>query len=159
MRHTLQEDWYFIVPATIIWLVALSVTAWDFLGRHKARMHFRPMNLMGAGAIVAGLAICLKARKMLGKHFTYALQTSEDHTLVRQGIYRYIRHPGYSGDLLFQFGVTLLFSSWRGLLLMLLLIPCFIYRIAIEERMLITRFGSDYREYVHSSKRLIPGLF
>ncbi len=159
MRHTLREDWYFIVPATLIWLSALTVTAWDFVRRHKARFHFRPMNLVGAGAIVAGLAIRLKARKTLGKHFTYALQTSENHTFIRHGIYRHIRHPGYSGDLLFQFGVTLLFSSWHGLLIMLLLIPCFVYRIAIEERMLIARFGSDYQEYIRSRKKLIPGLY
>jgi protein-S-isoprenylcysteine O-methyltransferase Ste14 len=42
---------------------------------------------------------------------------------------------------------------------MLLLIPCYLYRIKIEEDMLIARFGETYREYMRHTKRLIPRIF
>jgi protein-S-isoprenylcysteine O-methyltransferase Ste14 len=101
----------------------------------------------------------LIARRTLGKHFSYALRTLEDHQLVTQGIYGHLRHPAYTGDLLVQLGVTLLFSSLAGFLLMLLLIPCFLYRIKIEEEMLGERFGERYRAYAKRSKRLLPYVY
>lgn len=83
----------------------------------------------------------------------------DDHVLVTSGVYRRMRHPAYTGDMLFHFGVTLLFSSLRGLVIMLALIPCFCYRIAIEERMLVARFGDSYRAYCQRTRRLLPHVF
>jgi len=60
--------------------------------------------------------------------------------------------------MLFHFGVPLLFSSLHGLLIMLALIPCFLYRIAVEERMLISRFGDSYHAYRQRTWRLLPPL-
>jgi len=48
------------------------------------------------------------------------------------------------------------FSSLYGFILMLELIPLTIYRIKIEEKMLIEKFGDEYREYMKKTKRLIP---
>jgi protein-S-isoprenylcysteine O-methyltransferase Ste14 len=42
---------------------------------------------------------------------------------------------------------------------MLLLIPCILYRIRIEESMLVERFGDEYRNYRQTSKKLIPYLY
>jgi protein-S-isoprenylcysteine O-methyltransferase Ste14 len=61
--------------------------------------------------------------------------------------------------LLFYSGVTLLFSSWYGFLFMLLLIPCFLYRIRIEEEMLVERLGAEYQAYMKVSKKMIPYLY
>jgi protein-S-isoprenylcysteine O-methyltransferase Ste14 len=60
---------------------------------------------------------------------------------------------------LFQVGLAAFFSSLRGALMMLLLVPCFLYRIRIEEEMLTREFGGDYFEYVEKSKKLIPGVY
>jgi protein-S-isoprenylcysteine O-methyltransferase Ste14 len=42
---------------------------------------------------------------------------------------------------------------------MLALIPLVLYRIAIEERMLIKKFGDEYRDYAKRTKKLIPFLY
>jgi len=42
---------------------------------------------------------------------------------------------------------------------MLGLIPCFLYRIKIEESMLIKKFGDEYREYTEKTKKIIPFIY
>jgi protein-S-isoprenylcysteine O-methyltransferase Ste14 len=159
MFKTKKVDWYFIVPASLVWISALIVTAWDFLELQKAADHFGFASLVGLIFMVTGVGIRVVARKTLGKQFSYALRILEKHELVRDGIYEHVRHPAYSGDLLFNFGTPLLFSSWYGFLVILLLIPCILYRIRIEESMLVERFGDEYRKYRQTSKKLIPYLY
>jgi protein-S-isoprenylcysteine O-methyltransferase Ste14 len=60
-----------------------------------------------------------------------------DHRLITYGIYRHIRHPGYLGELLLYFSVPLLLHSLYGFLVMTSLIPFILYRMRIEERVLV----------------------
>ncbi|MFQ6077173.1 MAG: methyltransferase family protein, partial [Candidatus Bathyarchaeia archaeon] len=53
-------------------------------------------------------------------------------------------------------GIPLFFSSLYGFLLMLGLFPCYLYRIRIEENMLLEKFGDEYREYIKKTKKIIP---
>lgn len=159
MFKTIRPDWYFVIPATVIWLAAIGVTAWDFSVTRGAVFRLGILNLVGACLLLAGLALRLAARRALARHFSYALRTLDNHRLITHGPYQYVRHPAYTGDLLFQFGVTLLFSSLYGLAIMVLLVPCFIYRATVEENMLIAKFGDEYREYMRNTRRFIPGLY
>lgn len=159
MFRTLAADWRFIIPATIVWLGALAVTAWEFLQLRRPTYRFGCINSAGLAGVVSGITIRLIARRTLRKQFSYALRLRQDHTLVQHGIYRTVRHPAYTGDLLVQLGVTALFSSLGGFLLMLMLIPCFLHRIKIEEKMLVERFGDAYQEYRKRSKKLVPHVF
>lgn len=159
MFKTIKADWYFVTPATLIWLAGLIVTAWDFIQVQKATYAFNLLNLVGLVLILAGVAIRLRAKRVLGRYFSITLRTVEEHKLVKSDIYQPIRHPAYAGNLLVWFGVPFIFSSVSGFLAMLLLIPCFLYRIRIEEKMLIEKFGNEYVEYMKSSKKLIPYVY
>jgi protein-S-isoprenylcysteine O-methyltransferase Ste14 len=70
-----------------------------------------------------------------------------------------VRHPMYSGMILFFAGVPLLLGSWWGLLMVPLVLVLFAARIRIEERTL--REGlpgySDYMTRVRY--RLLPGAW
>lgn len=159
MRWTLKADWFFIVPATAVWLVALSIITWDFVVLQRATFHFGIVSITGATLMIIGIAMRMHSRRMLGKDFSYALRVRPEHHLITEGIYKHIRHPAYVGDLLFHFGVALLFSSGWGLLVMFGLIPCLLYRITVEEKMLTEKFGETYRTYMKSSKKLIPRIY
>jgi protein-S-isoprenylcysteine O-methyltransferase Ste14 len=159
MFKTKSADWYFIIPATLVWISALIVTAWDFVRIQHAAWHFELINLIGLSSMLLGVTIRLWAKKTLGRHFSASLRTLDRHELIKHGIYRHVRHPAYTGNFLFWFGTPLLLSSWYGFLIMLLLIPCFLYRIKIEESMLIEEFGSVYLEYIKHTKKLLPYIY
>jgi protein-S-isoprenylcysteine O-methyltransferase Ste14 len=159
MFNTKRADWLFILPASFVWICALVVTARDFVRARQSGYRFGLVNLVGLISMLTGVTLRVWARKTLGKEFSLGLRTLGQHRLVKHGIYRHVRHPAYAGNFLFWFGVPLFFSSWRGFLVMLLLIPCFLYRIRIEEHMLIDKFGNEYLDYMRTSRRLIPYLF
>jgi protein-S-isoprenylcysteine O-methyltransferase len=96
----------------------------------------------------------------LGSFYSRALQVDQDQHLVNSGLYRLVRHPGYLGSLLFWLGVELSTDSWLStLLVMLLMIATYCYRIASEEALLRQTFGPEYARYSRGTKRLIPFVF
>lgn len=159
MFRTTRADWLFIVPASLVWVTALFVTAWDYIRIQGAAYHFGVVNLIGVTLVIAGVIIRRQAKRALGSRFSYGLRITEGHQLVTHGIYRHLRHPAYTGNLLTWFGVPLLLSNLYGFLVMLLLVPPFLYRMRIEENMLTRRFGNKYLEYTKRSKRLIPHVY
>ena len=115
--------------------------------------------MVGSWAVCLGLVIRKMAISTLGANFSGNLKIRSGHTLVTAGIYRWVRHPAYLGELLLFAGLPIMVSSLPGLLVMLLLVPWLLIRIHQEERMLVARFGNDYLAYARSSKRLVPFIF
>ena len=115
--------------------------------------------VLGFLMVVAGGAIRFVAIAALKKNFSGALRIRADHTLVKSGIYRHVRHPAYLGAILLFTGIPVMFSSVLGFVVMLLLVPYLLHRITLEERMMIERFGKEYEDYTRSSKRLIPFVY
>lgn len=159
MFRTKREDWGFVIPATLVFISALLVTGWDFVLVQGMIYRLNITNLVGLGLFVVGVLIRLMARRTLGKYFTHGLRTSQKPELVKNGIYKHVRHPAYLGSLLLSLGIPMIFSSLYGFFVMLGLIPCFLYRIRIEEKMLREKFGNEYREYMKKTRKLIPYIY
>jgi len=140
-------------------VLALLVTAWDFVQVQRMIYRLGIVNAVGLSLFSSGVSMRIVARKTLGKYFSSGLKTPQKHELIKHGIYRYIRHPAYLGSLMLSPGIPLFFSSLYGFVLMLGLIPCFLYRIKIEEKMLIEEFGDEYRNYMKETKKLIPFIY
>jgi protein-S-isoprenylcysteine O-methyltransferase Ste14 len=115
--------------------------------------------VVGLLMLISGIVIRLVAITTLKKNFSGRLRLRDDHYLVKTGIYQYIRHPAYLGAILLFLSFPIILSSILGFLIMLTLVPYFLHRITLEERMLIERFGAEYEEYRKHSKRLIPLLY
>jgi len=91
---------------------------------------------------------------------TVNVTIGEDHQLIQQGLYRYIRHPSYSGSLLSFFGLGMALGSWLSFLIIFFPILCsFLYRISVEEEALSNSFGSRYEDYRRKTRRLIPLVY
>lgn len=95
----------------------------------------------------------------LGKNWSPVLEIKQDHTLVKSGIYKKIRHPMYAHIWLWVLGQGFILDNWVvfvygvaawGLLYYL--------RVPKEEEMLINRFGNEYREYMETTGRIIPKI-
>ena len=66
---------------------------------------------LGLGLLVVGIIIRWSAIYTLGKYFTGTVMIKDDHRLVQNGLYRYLRHPAYAGALLAHLGLGLSFSN------------------------------------------------
>jgi protein-S-isoprenylcysteine O-methyltransferase Ste14 len=106
------------------------------------------------------MSIRLIAIKTLNTHFTYAVKILDNHQLITSGIYKYIRHPSYSGQLLIILGSGIAFSNYVSIVI--IFIPFFLavlYRISIEETVLMNYFTDAYLEYRKKTKLLIPWVY
>src|SRR3984893_9097642 len=87
------------------------------------------------------------------------LQTERGHRVVSSGPYAFVRHPMYSGTLVFFVGAPLLLGSWWGLAMSPLFAVLFAVRAGIEERALIAGLPG-YADYTRRVRyRLVPGLW
>jgi protein-S-isoprenylcysteine O-methyltransferase Ste14 len=157
MFKTIKKDWYFILASSLIFFLAVALSIWEFLVVQKA--NYSIINVIGLILFLIGLFIRLNGKKTLGKYYSRGLRTLKDHKIVKQGFYKYIRHPIYLASIVYGLGIPLFFSSLYGFLIMLLLIPLIFYRIKIEEEMLLEEFGGEYREYIKQTKKLIPYIY
>ncbi len=116
-------------------------------------------EIAGLAILVAGVLLRATAILTLRRSFTVNVAVSEGQTVIQHGVYRWMRHPSYTGAFLAILGIGLALGSWASVIAMqLAFLPALAYRIAVEERALTDAFGPAYREYASRTKRLIPGL-
>lgn len=118
------------------------------------------LGYLGLILMVVGLIIQWTAIIVLNRQFTVNVTIVEDHKLIDQGIYHYLRHPRYAGSLLSFLGLGLTLENWISILVAFVpMLLVRLYRIAIEEEVLIDHFGSEYINYMKKTKRLIPKIY
>ncbi|MFX1577086.1 MAG: methyltransferase family protein [Promethearchaeota archaeon] len=92
-------------------------------------------------------------------HGVMKIQNERDHQVISKGPYRWVRHPGYLGQIFYYLGSPLLLNSWWAFLLGIIMSFSFIYRTYKEDQMLRNDLDG-YGEYVeHTSRRLFPGIW
>lgn len=83
----------------------------------------------------------------------------KDMDLITTGFYGYTRNPIYLGDLLLTIGISFLFQSIVGLLLVPIWWIALLFHILAEEKCLERELGQPYLEYKKKVKgRILPGL-
>jgi protein-S-isoprenylcysteine O-methyltransferase Ste14 len=110
--------------------------------------------------MAAGIFVRQWAILTLGRFFTVDVRVHSDQTVVERGPYRWVRHPSYSGLLIFFIGLGLALSGWLSVIVLAILPAAgLIIRIQSEERALLTRLGEEYRRYAATRRRLFPGIW
>jgi len=148
-----------LIAGGIIFFSGVFVAALDFIVIQRMIYRFDIVSLAGLVLLLVGSVLRIQARRTLGEYFSPVVRILPAHKLIRHGVYKHIRHPGYLGELLLYFSVPLLLHSLYGFLVMVFLLPVILYRIRVEEQMLIEKFGDEYRDYMRKIKRFIPYVF
>jgi protein-S-isoprenylcysteine O-methyltransferase Ste14 len=118
------------------------------------------LRWIGIGMMLLGLLLRIWAARTLGEFYTRTLVVGTHQILVEKGPYRWLRHPGYFGDIVLWFGAGL--ASGNILIvaaIVVILLPAYSYRIHVEEIMLHQRFGTDFAQYTKHRKKIIPFLY
>jgi protein-S-isoprenylcysteine O-methyltransferase Ste14 len=115
--------------------------------------------ILGVVTLCGALLLFYRSHADLGKNWSISLQIRNEHRLVTTGIYRFIRHPMYSSFFLLAVAQLMLLPNWfAGVTGLIGVAMLYAFRIRQEERMMMERFGAEYREYVAHTARLIPWL-
>jgi protein-S-isoprenylcysteine O-methyltransferase Ste14 len=114
---------------------------------------------IGLAMLALGGALRLGAVFVLGRRFTGLVAIQEEHRLQTSGLYRLIRHPSYTGALLYICGYVLLFRCWLGLLLVAGTLAILVARMNAEEALLESEFGENYASYRSRTWRLVPWVY
>ena len=111
----------------------------------------------GIALMIGGILFRQWSIAILGRYFSMLVSVQKGQSIVRDGPYRYIRHPSDSGALLTLIGIGLAIQSWGALLVLVLIFSIvYGYRIYIEEKALIAHIGAEYLSYMMETKMLIP---
>ncbi len=145
------------------WLIGLLLVL--LIERTNLLRTFNPIGVLPLWVQALGIALLLPAalftlwaRFALGKMWSSMPQAKVGHELRTDGPYGVTRHPIYTGILGMVIGSLLVggIGPWSvlavaGALIVLLKIPS-------EEKLMITTFGDEYRQYQRRVPQIIPGL-
>ncbi len=114
---------------------------------------------LGVALTAAGIGFAIWARLYLGGNWSGAVTVKVGHELVRTGPYRFVRHPIYTGLITALLGTGLLRAQVRSLIAIVLIYAGFKIKSKIEERAMISTFGTAYEEYRRSVGAIVPKLY
>jgi protein-S-isoprenylcysteine O-methyltransferase Ste14 len=132
-----------------------SVQKFVFPGGKTPIVFFIGMLIM-----LVGMALRYWAVIYLGAFFRTTIETDQDQKVVSGGPYHLIRHPSYCGWLLVCLGYGIAVQNWLSLTTAFLLpLIALLYRIQVEEQVLVSTLGADYVEYQKKTKKLLPWVW
>lgn len=141
-----------------IWVLPLVYIFTDWL----QPFNFEPpagLGGLGIALFIAGLWLRFRAQKDLESNWSPSLLIWNDHRLVTDGIYRWIRHPLYSSLWFWGISQPLLLhnwlAGWSGAVAVALVI---FVRRPREEAMMEAHFGEEYRQYRTTTGSIFPKI-
>ncbi len=148
-------------------LLTVSVTAGVLVSSVMARRFHWTAPYAGWGVDAIAISLILAAAglrqwamRALGAAFTSRVAVGQDQRLVKEGPYRYVRHPAYLGNVMGFVGIAVGQGSLpSGAVLLAFCIPPVLYRIQVEEKALRARLGKEWEEYSAKIPRLLPGIW
>ena len=134
---------YIVFPETHEWFI-LGLPSW--------------LTIVGLVLTVIGMIFEFYTQLSLGKHFSAYLHIREDHKLISNGPYRFIRHPMYTALTMVLLGLFFTSSNiYVGLPLPVFLVVIAL-RVGKEENVLVEQFGDEYRNYMIRTGRFLPKI-
>lgn len=112
---------------------------------------------LGVVMLVLGALITLIAVLQLNVNLSPFPSPLPGSKLIANGVYKFIRHPIYTGIMMAFFGFAIIADSGYKLAITLTLSLLFYFKTIYEEKRLMEMFP-DYSEYKQRSGRFFPKL-
>jgi protein-S-isoprenylcysteine O-methyltransferase Ste14 len=117
------------------------------------------IQVTGAVITVIGIATTVYAQLDMGESWRIGVNKSETTTLVRTGVFGWVRNPIFTAMMTFGLGFALLTPNPVALAGFVLLVITIELQVrAVEEPYLLATHGDSYREYCADVGRFVPGL-
>jgi protein-S-isoprenylcysteine O-methyltransferase Ste14 len=159
-RAKKREQW----DERLRYLVLLFLGVWLIFGtrRNFGALTYRvlPNEQMvwgiGLALTALGVGIAIWARLSLGANWSGTVTLKKEHELVREGLYRWIRHPIYTGISLGMFGSAIILGYLAGLIGAGLVLLGFYIKARKEESFLRQEFGPGFDEHARQTGMFLP---
>ena len=137
-----------VVLPPLLDLLQVGLIAWPII------------SWLGLISMLLGLGLRVWSMRVLGAYYSRTLRVADEQVIVTQGPYRVVRHPGYLGTMLVWVGSGLALANWIAtVVIALLMLGVYSYRIRSEEAMLLATFGDRYQQYSRQTWKLLPFLY
>jgi protein-S-isoprenylcysteine O-methyltransferase Ste14 len=148
--------WLLYILITVGFVLSFSIGATK-IGRIY---YWNTLFTIGMALVVIGFVIRIHSLLTLKQYFTYSVAKVVDHKIIETGLYKFIRHPGYLGQLIIFIGISISMSNWLSILAMTIPVAIgYSYRIKVEERFMLEQLGQDYLDYQERTKSIIPMIY
>jgi protein-S-isoprenylcysteine O-methyltransferase Ste14 len=119
-----KKDWPALIYL-IMTIIGFIVSIYDFWILQNLQFQLSILLILGIILLIIGGTFRYKSRRTLTKAGfnminSYKLQIVENQRLIKDGVYSYIRHPLYLGEISRNLGFALFFSSLYGLTIMII---------------------------------------
>lgn len=151
-----RGEWFVIIQLLLMALLLFGPRTvagwppWRFPFPHLSRLVGIVLMVGGGGFLLAGVT-------RLGKSLTPLPYPRDEATLVQSGPFALVRHPLYSGGLVFAIGWALFVRGWLTFGFVVLLFVLLDVKSRREERWLAEKFPA-YPAYQRRVRKLIPFL-
>jgi protein-S-isoprenylcysteine O-methyltransferase Ste14 len=106
---------------------------------------------IGLGIVVVGIALIFKG-------WSQIYRAQEEDKLVTEGIYRYMRHPQYTGIYLALVGQLIHWPTLPTLVLFPLIVWLYYHLAQKEEQSLLNKFGQEFENYRQQVPMFFPHI-
>lgn len=151
-----QNEKYF--PIVLNVSTAFFVILISFLNYFKFSGSIMNFKLLGIIIVYVGMGIFMWAAIYLKKAIMGIINPRLD-IIVKNGPYKFCRHPVYFGITISMLGLAISLRSWIGIITVLFLfLPTEIHRAKLEEKAMAQKFGEEWFEYVKNTSFFFPFL-
>jgi len=118
------------------------------------------MAVLTVAIAAASVVLVIWAARRLGKQWSLGARLVEEHILIEDGPYRFVRNPIYTGMFGLLLATGMANAPWPALLIAVALFAAGTWiRVRIEERLLREAFAARFDEYAHRVPALIPWIY
>ena len=135
-----------------IQFLLFGLYAFDFLPAFKIPQLVKYIGLIFS---ILGFLIAVLSVLQLNKNLTVFPTPKTDSELITFGMYKFSRHPIYSGLILFTFGYAIFKASFFKVLIGSILLLLFYFKTNYEEQKLLQKFP-NYKDYKKKVNRFFP---
>jgi protein-S-isoprenylcysteine O-methyltransferase Ste14 len=156
-----SAEWFAGVGFVIALLAAVAAPALQLAGVVSPLTVLQAawIQLTGVVLAIVGIAATVYAQLDMGDSWRIGVDPSETTTLVRSGVFSWVRNPIFTAMLVFGLGLALVTPNVLAVVGFLLLIVTIELQVrVVEEPYLLTVHGDAYRDYLATVGRFIPSV-
>lgn len=146
------------VPPNISALILILIIIGIFgIGTLQLENENNLIRIIGLGLFALFSWLQVTSYQSLGNSYAPDIVILKDHKLHTTGVYRFVRHPQYLGQILSDLGAGIALLSYLVVPLVLFIeLPLFLMRASAEEKILKKHFKGEYTDYKKRSGFFLP---